>query len=53
MNWQSWGWAAVAIVLLAVIYESAPRLGGLLLLVLVFGMLLTAQRNGTIHFTMG
>lgn len=41
-------YAGAAILLVAIVYEMNPRWGGVLLMVVVFGMLLQAQRNGTL-----
>ena len=46
-------WVLAAIVVIATVYEYDAQAGGLLILVVVFGMLLTAEQHGTISFTSG
>lgn len=46
-------WVFVAVIIIGAVWESNAFAGGMLLLVVVFGMLLTAQRQGTINFSQG
>lgn len=41
-----WAWTGAAILILAVVTEAAPSWGAFLLVLVVLGMLLTAQRKG-------
>lgn len=43
-------WVFVAVIIIGAVWESNAFAGGLLLLVAVFGMLLTAAQKGTINF---
>lgn len=50
MQGPSIWWALAGIVLIGVVWESSAPTGGLLLLIIVFGMLFVGEQNHTLAF---
>lgn len=45
---MTWLYLATGILFIAIVYEQAPKMGGLLLIVIVLGTLISLQKKGIV-----